>query len=50
VSATDLFVEYFAKFDPENALAKAADIFRLSSAVAPLVLGITDRHPGDVMV
>jgi phosphatidylinositol-4,5-bisphosphate 3-kinase len=53
VWATDLFVKYFAKFNPEKTLTRAREIFRLSSAgyaVATSVLGVADRHPGNIMV
>jgi phosphatidylinositol-4,5-bisphosphate 3-kinase len=53
VWATDLFTKYFEDFNPGPALARASTIFRQSSAgyaVATSVLGLADRHPGNIMV
>jgi phosphatidylinositol-4,5-bisphosphate 3-kinase len=53
VWATDLFTTYLSKFNSGKGFATAREIFRLSSAayaVATSVLGIADRHPGNIMV
>jgi phosphatidylinositol-4,5-bisphosphate 3-kinase len=53
VWATDLFTKYFQKHNPDKAITTARMIFRKSSAgyaVATSVLGVADRHPGNIMV
>jgi phosphatidylinositol-4,5-bisphosphate 3-kinase len=53
VWATDLFTRYLQKHNIDKALANARTIFRASSAgyaVATSVLGVADRHPGNIMV
>jgi phosphatidylinositol-4,5-bisphosphate 3-kinase len=53
VWATDLFTKYLQKHNAEGALGNAKRIFRASSAgyaVATSVLGVADRHPGNIMV
>jgi phosphatidylinositol-4,5-bisphosphate 3-kinase len=53
VWATDLFTKFLMTYNTEKALVQARQIFRLSSAgyaVATSVLGVADRHPGNIMV
>jgi phosphatidylinositol-4,5-bisphosphate 3-kinase len=53
VWATDLFTKYFQKHNKGKAFENARVIFRKSSAgyaVATSVLGVADRHPGNIMV
>jgi phosphatidylinositol-4,5-bisphosphate 3-kinase len=53
VWANDLFTRYLQKHCTDKGLAQARLIFRKSSAgcaVATSVLGVADRHPGNIMV
>jgi phosphatidylinositol-4,5-bisphosphate 3-kinase len=54
VWATDIITQYLQKHSPSPpGFALAREIFRLSSAayaIATSVLGVADRHPGNIMV
>jgi phosphatidylinositol-4,5-bisphosphate 3-kinase len=53
VWANDLFTRYLQKHSTEKGLAQTRAVFRKSSAgyaVATSVLGVADRHPGNIMV
>ena len=53
VLAKDIITKYLSKYNNEKGLINAREIFRLSSAgyaIATSVLGVADRHPGNIMV
>lgn len=53
VLATDIITNYLKQYNNEKGLVKAREIFRLSSAgyaIATSVLGVADRHPGNIMI
>ena len=53
VSSTNIITKFLAKYNTEKALLHAREVFRLSSAgyaIATSVLGVADRHPGNIMI
>jgi phosphatidylinositol-4,5-bisphosphate 3-kinase len=53
VWATDLITKFLQRYNVARAFDNARTLFRLSSAgyaVATSVLGIADRHPGNIMI